>query len=349
MLMLSVTFVGLSAIIVLAAMLLAKFGDDIADQTGMGGSVTGLILLAGATSLPELSVGYGAIKINQPDLTAGGVLGSSLVNLLILALVDLISRKPGRILTRAAASHALSATAGALLTGIILLGILLDDSFVFLHMGPASWGAVACYALCARLIFRDQQEATRQAEKDGATEDPEEEAARRWPLFVNILGFGVATAIIFFVAPLLAVKADDIANLTGLGRTFIGTLLLAAVTSLPEAVSTIAAVRLGAVDMAIANIFGSNAFNMVIFATLDVTTPQSLLSSVSEVHAITATCVLITTAVGLMCILYQAKKRWWLVEPDALLIAILVLGSLYLVYVYSAAGPVPAVPVPTTG
>ena len=86
---------------------------------------------------------------------------------------------------------------------------------------------------------------------------------------------------------------------------------------------------------------------MVIFATLDVTTSNSLLSSVSEVHAITATCVLITTAVGLMCILYQAKKRWWLVEPDALLIALLVLGALYLVFVYSATGT--AVPPPTTG
>lgn len=344
---LSLTFVGLSAIIVLAAMLLAKFGDDIADQTGLGGSVTGLILLAGATSLPELSVGYGAIKIGSPDLTAGGVLGSSLVNLLILALVDLISRKPGRILTNAAASHALSATAGALLTGIILLGILLDDKHTFLHIGPASWGVIAGYALCARLIFRDQQEATRQAKEDGATEDPDEEEAKRWPLVINILGFVGATAIIFFVAPMLALKADQIAEVTGLGKTFIGTLLVAAVTSLPEAVSTIAAVRLGAVDMAIANIFGSNAFNMVIFATLDVTTNNSLLSSVSEVHAITATCVLITTAVGLMCILYQAKKRWWLVEPDALLIALLVLGALYLVFVYSATGT--AVPPSSTG
>lgn len=349
MLMLSLSFVGLSAIIILAAMFLAKFADDIADQTGMGGSVTGLILLAGATSLPELSVGYGAIKINQVDLTAGGVLGSSLINLLILALVDLISRRPGRILTRTSSGHALSATAGALLTGLVLLGILLDSKYVFLHIGPASWAVIAAYALCARLIFRDQKESSAQAEKT-VVPDATEEASNRWPLFVNILGFGLATAAIFFIAPELAKKANTIAVVTGLGQTFIGTLLVAAVTSLPEAVSTIAAVRLGAVDMAIANIFGSNAFNMVIFATLDVTTPGSLLSSVSETHAITAACVLITTAVGLMCILYQAKKRWWLVEPDAALIAILVLLALYLVYLNSAAltPPTAMPPLPTT-
>lgn len=336
MFILSLTFVGLSALIILAAMFLAKFGDEIADRTGMGGSVTGLVLLAGATSLPELSVGYSAIAYTEaPDITAGGVLGSSLVNLLILALVDLISRRPGRILTRSAAAHALSATVGALLTGLILLGILVDDpahSLAFLRVGPASWAVIAAYALCARLIFLDQRESVKAAAGEIPVKEEEEGPSGVGSLMLSIVGFLIATIVIFCVAPLLAEKADLIATRTGLGQTFIGTLLVAAVTSLPEAVSTIAAVRLGAVDMAIANIFGSNAFNMVIFATLDFSTGDSLLTVVSETHAITATCVLITTAVGLLSILYRAEKRLWLVEPDAALIAVLVIGALYLVY-----------------
>lgn len=333
MLLLSLSFVGLSAIIILAAMLLAKFGDEIAEKTGLGGSVTGLVLLAGATSLPELSVGYSAVRLGAPDLTAGGVLGSSLVNLLILALIDLISRRPGRILTRAAAAHALSATVGALLTGLILLGILYDTSWSLLRIGPASWAVIAAYALCARLIFYDQRIAVKQAasEIDAATVDDSDPS--QGSVIWSILGFALATAVIFFVAPMLASRADIIALETGLGRTFIGTLLLAAVTSLPEAVSTIAAVRLGAVDMAISNIFGSNAFNMVIFATLDVASEQPLLQIISETHALTAACVLVTTAVALLSILYRAEKRWWLLEPDSALIALLVIGSLYLVYV----------------
>jgi len=334
MLSLSLTFVGLSAVIIVSAMFLAKFGDEIANRTGLGGSMTGLVLLAGATSLPELSVGYGAIKIGAVDLTAGGILGSSLVNLLILALVDLISRRPGRILTRAAATHALSATVGALLTGLILLGILLDTPWSLLHIGPACWAVIAAYALCARLIFLDQRESSKQAATEKSADTSGDTKARRGSLALSIIGFAIATAVIFWVAPRLAVSADEIAEITGLGRTFIGTLLLAAVTSLPEAVSTIAAVRLGAVDMAIANIFGSNAFNMIILASLDVTLADSLLSVVSETHAITAACVLIITAVGLLSILYRAEKRWWLVEPDAALIAVLVVGSLYLVYVF---------------
>lgn len=337
MVSLSLTFVGLSAVIIVAAMFLAKFGDDIAERTGLGGSVTGLVLLAGATSLPELSVGAGAINIGAFDLTAGGVLGSSLVNLLILALVDLISRRPGRILTRASAAHALSATVGALLTGIILLGILLDTPWSLLRIGPASWAVIAAYALCARLIFLDQRESSKQAAAELPIAEVDDKPASG-SIWQSVIGFAIATGVIFMVAPILASKADQLAEITGLGRTFIGTLLVAAVTSLPEAVSTIAAVRLGAVDMAIANIFGSNAFNMVIFACLDVTTGGSLLSMVSEVHAITAACVLVTTAVGLLSILYRAEKRLWLLEPDAALIAVMVVGSLYLVYLYSGAG-----------
>ena len=333
MLALSLTFIALSAVIIVSAMFLAKFADEIADRTGLGGSVTGLVLLAGATSLPELAVGYEAIKMDAVDITAGGVLGSSLVNLLILALVDLISRRPGRILTRSAAAHALSATVGALLTALILLGIILDTSWSMLRIGPASWAVIAAYALCARLIFLDQRESSKHAAGELPAETEENQASR--PLALSILGFIAATVVIFFVAPMLAEKADMLAEVTGLGRTFIGTLLVAAVTSLPEAVSTIAAVRLGAADMAIANIFGSNAFNMVIFASLDFATERSLLNVISETHAITAVCVLVITAVGLLSILYRAEKRLWLVEPDAALIAVLVIGALYLVYVYS--------------
>lgn len=333
MISLSLSFFGLSAVIIIAAMFLAKFGDEIADLTGLGGSVTGLVLLAGATSLPELSVGYGAIQIDAPDLTAGGVLGSSLVNLLILALVDLISRRPGRILTRSAAAHALSATVGALLTSLILLGILLDAPWTLFHIGPASWAVIAAYALSARLIYLDQRESATMVEV-GAEQGESQNESKLKAILLSFLGFGAATAVIFVVAPMVASKADQIASQTGLGQTFIGTLLVAAVTSLPEAVSTIAAVRLGAVDMAIANIFGSNAFNMMILAVLDGTTADSILNVVDETHAITAACALVITAVGLLSILYQPKKRFWLFEPDAALIALLVFGSLYLIYAY---------------
>lgn len=148
----------------------------------------------------------------------------------------------------------------------------------------------------------------------------------------NLLGFFAAAGVIFFVAPQLAHTADTLAQQTGLGRTFFGTVFVALMTSLPEAVSTFAAVRLGTTDMAIGNILGSNAFNMLIFAFVDLASPTPVLSQVADVHCITAACVLITTAVTTLSLLYRAEKRWWIIEPDAALVVLLILGSLALIY-----------------
>jgi cation:H+ antiporter len=65
------TFLGAAAIIVLAGIFLTKYGDAIAEITGLGRLLVGSILLAGATSLPGLSVDINAIRLGRPNLGAG--------------------------------------------------------------------------------------------------------------------------------------------------------------------------------------------------------------------------------------------------------------------------------------
>jgi cation:H+ antiporter len=333
MVLLFIAFCSLSAVIVVAASFLAKYGDRIAQQTGMGGSVIGLVLLAGATSLPELSVGYSAVRMQAADLTVGGMLGSSLANLLILALLDLVSRRPGRVLSGAASSHALSGVVGGLLTGLILLGLLLDSAWSVLRLGPASWAVIFAYGWGTRLVYLNQHESLAEiSPRRPETVELKSGERKTGSLTSSLVGFSVATAVIFAVAPHLAANADSIAEITGLGRSFVGTLLLAIVTSLPEAVSTYTAIRIGAINMGIANIFGSNAFNMVILAILDAASPEPILNIVSSAHRITATSVLIVTTVAMLSLLNRVPKRWWILEPDSALLAILIIGSLYLVY-----------------
>ena len=334
--MLFLTFLFLAGIIIVSAMYLAKYADRIADQTGLGGSVTGLVLLAGATSLPEFSIGFSAVRMDAVDLTAGDVLGSSLINLLILAILDLFSRSPGRILSRTAAAHALSAIVACLLTSIVLLGMLLDSHWSVLRLGPMSWALLITYALCSRLLFLDQKTSAAHdaaalvEQHDPMTDSSGKVVHGRLPL--NILGFTAAAAVIFFIAPQLAHTADILADKTGLGRTFFGTVFVATMTSLPEAVATFTAIRLGTTDMAVGNILGSNAFNMVILGAVDTASVAPVMSRVSDTHCITAVCVIITTCATMLSLLYRAEKRWWIVEPDAALIVLLVLGSLWLVY-----------------
>lgn len=322
------TFLALAAVIVLAAMLLASFADELSVQTGLGHSVTGLVLLAGATSLPEFSIGYSAIRMGAADLTAGDVLGSSLLNLFLLAVLDMASRTPGRILSRRAVNHAMAAAVACVMTAIVLLGILLDSEWTFLRLGPASWALLLTYPLCTRILFRDQRAITATAEET----DHSAETAGHRSLTKNVLGFLGCGLVIFIVAPKLAHTADQLAVTTGLGRTFFGTLFVATMTSLPEAVSTYSAIRLKRPDMAIGNILGSNTFNMLILGVMDLATVKPVMSQVADVHAITAACVLLTTAVTILCLVYRSEKKWWIIEPDAMLVILLVVGSMYLVY-----------------
>lgn len=317
-------FIVLAGVIVVAGTYLAKSADLLGERTGMGRSMAGLVFLAIATSLPELTVDCSAAMIPAPDLAVGDILGSCLFNLLILAVLDLATTTRGRMLSRSAAAHALSATASILLTAFTLLFLLVDFPWPFHALGPGSIVIVITYALCVRLIYFDQQF------EHGDTTP--EVSAGETPLRRILATYVAATLVIFAAAPWLARTADQLAQLTGLGGTFVGTTLVALSTSLPEASTTRAAIRMNAPDLAIGNILGSNSFNIVILFAVDLFYDGPLLASVSETHAITAVAVVLVTAVATMGMLYRAEKRLWLIEPDAFVVILFVVGALWLVY-----------------
>lgn len=140
----------------------------------------------------------------------------------------------------------------------------------------------------------------------------------------------MATLVLQFVS--LAATAAELADRSGLGGTFVGTTLVAVTTSLPELVASLTAVRLGAVDLAIGNVFGSNAFNMIMFVPLDAAYPGSLFGAVSSAHAVTAFAVIVATAITVLGQLYHAERRLPVIEPDALLVILVIGGALALVF-----------------
>lgn len=342
-------FLGLSAVILVAGHYMAAAADVIGEKTGMGGSLAGLILLAAATSLPELAINIAAVRLpdstNGVDLCMGNVLGSSLFNLMILGVVDLAFRSRSKMFTSHSSEHALAALCSMGLTAIILLFMVLekqsnDFSFSLWHM---SLGPILCmvfYIFSIRLIYRDQ---------NPAEESEEERPAMTLSVAIGI--YVLTTAAIFIAAHYLAPTADRLAVITGLGGTFVGSTFLALTTSLPEMVTTVAAVRMGAANMAIGNIFGSNAFNIAILLPVDaIYTQGSLLADASLVHAATAAAVIFITCIATMAIVNRRAKQYWLIEPDSLLVVLLVLASLWGIYELTneivPAGTLPEVVVP---
>jgi cation:H+ antiporter len=331
-----VQFVVCAAVIVVAGTFLTRYADAIAEITKLGRLVIGSVLLAGATSLPELTVDISAIRLGLADLAVGDLMGSSLMNLLILAALDLTTQTRGTMFSRQAAAHALSGSVAAALTAFVCLGLLTAKPlapFAVLGVSPAIWLLVVAYGLGVRLIYLDQRVSVRSDAEHGA--EPPLPPGMTLPKAVA--GFAVCALAILIAGPYLAEAAGILAEKSGLGTTFVGTTLVALSTSLPELVSMIAAIRMGAIDLAIGNVFGSNAFNMILLAPLDVLYRDpvhhgSLLAAVSERHAITAVAAVMAMQVAIMGQLYRAESRTRLVEPDAWLVIAIVVGSLALIY-----------------
>ena len=137
-------------------------------------------------------------------------------------------------------------------------------------------------------------------------------------------------------APAFAWSAKRIAELSGLGTTFVGTWLVGLATSLPELVTAVAALRLGAVDLAVGNLFGSNAFNMVVFLAMDLAHPGgSIFGALDPAHGLSALLAVVLMALGLAAIVLRSEGRRNLLEPGSALMIAVYLSGLLLLYLYA--------------
>jgi cation:H+ antiporter len=321
-----VMFALSAAVIVIAGTKLSQYGDHIAEQTGLGGLWIGVVLMAGATSLPEVLTTISAALLQAPDLAVGDLFGAVMSNMLTLGIIDLLHRQK-RVWQQAAYEHTLSAALAMALTGLAGLFILLRANIALWGVGIDSLLIVVIYVFGMRVVYRQEDLRRRQQERERVLEAAEDGEHRIAVSTVELrragVGFAIATLAIVIAAPSLAASAKQIAEITGIGTTFIGTSLVAVTTSLPELVTSLAAVRLGAFDLAVGNLFGSNAFNMsVLFLTDIAYRPGPLLSAVSNTHTVTALVGILLMNIGLMGIIYRAEKRFLLIEPDSLLMII---------------------------
>lgn len=323
--MIWVQFVLAALVIVLAASRLATYGDVIALRTGLGRLFIGTLLVAMATSLPELLTAINAIRQGEPNLTAGDLFGSGMFNMVLLAAIDLLHRQQ-RVLRLVAKRHALSASLAVLLTGLAVLFIGVNLNLQVGWVGVDSLILIALYIYGIRLINRS----TYSTEVVPTTH---EMAAPTLPLWQAGVGFLVSTLVLVLATPWLVRSAIGIAEISGLSTGFVGAALVAVVTSLPEATSTFAAVRLGAYDMAVGNLFGSNLFNMFALGLLDFFyTDGRLLSVIDPTLTIAGLMALVLTTTALIGNVAPEERRLFFIEIDALLILIGYSGGLYLLY-----------------
>lgn len=287
---------------------LSRYGDIIAEKTGLGGLWVGLLLLGAVTSLPEIITGVSAVAVVKvPDLALGTIFGSNALNLFIIAILDVMPRS-GPVLSMAGQGHRLSAGLSILLIAFAGGSILLSTGVwggAIGWVGIYSVVLVLLYLWGSRRIFRRE----RQRPKVGALRY-ENVSSRRVYIY-----FAIAALAVIGAGTWLAFIGDEIAAGTGWGATFVGTLFLAITTSLPEVAVCIAALRIGATDMAIANVLGSNMFNMGIgILCYDLffrlfCRGGSIFSAASHDHVFTVGIVVLMTLIVIAGLILRPRRK----------------------------------------
>lgn len=294
-------------VIGIAGWRLSRYGDILAEKTGLSASWIGLILLATATSLPELVTGISAVTVaNATDIAVGNVLGATVFNLAFLVMLDFLYRKES-LYSRAAQGHILSAALGALLIAFAGFGLLLDQagfSPTLGHVGLYTPLLALIYLLAMRVVYQYEKRTLAEFAEAAAARYPEITMRQAW------MGYGLAAAAIVAAGSWLPFVAKDLAGFMGWEQSFVGTVLVAAITTAPEAMVTLSALRIGAVDMAIANLLGSNLFNIVILAVNDLFyAPGPLFAVVSPSHVMTALTAVMMSALVIVGLIYRPQGR----------------------------------------
>ena len=248
--------------------------ESIADETGIGRVWLGAIVLAAATSLPELVATVSAGAIGEADLAAGAVFGSNMFNMTILGVF--LALRPSALRPRG--SEVAVAMLAIGLATVALVAVVTRDPGLG-RLGGATVAVGVGYALGSFVLYRREQARGQVVAAHAVV------TGRR--LTAGTLATLLAGAAVVFVASIfLTDAAQGIAETLAVSGGVVGVVGLAAATSLPELVTSTVAWRRGASDLLVGNVLGSNVFNMAVLLPADAAFEEGgILAAVSEEQA----------------------------------------------------------------
>jgi cation:H+ antiporter len=320
-------FVICLAVILFAGTKLAQYGDAIAEKTGLGRIWIGVVLIAFVTTIPELVTSVSSVAlVHSPDLALGTLLGSCSFNLSILALLDILhSRTP--VLSVASPRHIVAGGWGAMLIAIAAAGIFAGRRFSFLTVGWVGIPTIVIlilYLVGMWWIFRRER---------GERLDTATITSHQYDKFTTrtvCIRFALAATAVIAAGIWLSFIGDGIGKTTGWGNTFVGSLFLAITTSAPELVVAITALRIGAIDLAVADILGANMLDIAMIVPVDLAQGRGfVLSSVSSGNLIVASVAVAMTLLVIAGLRFRRNRKVFRVASwyTPLLIALYVVGA----------------------
>ncbi len=265
----------------------------------------GMVFLAISTSMPELFSSIGAAGIaHSSNLAVGNILGTLIINLIILIMLDFQIKKP--VVSYGNQHHVLSGLLCifllSLVTSSIILQYILQPVIKFFHVGLDSIFIFIMCLIALRLVFIFEK-------RNNNLELDVKDVSGGWKIWTIFFIY------IFFVGSLgiwIADIADNIADITSwCNHTYFGSVFLAISSSLPEIIVSIFSVGVGSVNMAMGNILGSNLFDIIIIPISDLFyTNGIILSDVSLTHIFTAISAIVLISLFSIGIISKTKKSF---------------------------------------
>jgi cation:H+ antiporter len=323
-------FAAAAAVVWLAGTRIAGYASTLAER------IVGALLLGGITSLPEVATTGTAAASGNAALAVNNLLGGIAMQVAILAVADAAIGRGALSAIVARPTVLLQATLDILLLVLVATAITAGD-VPFLGLGAWTTGIAAAYLLAMVIIGRSHApQAWRPGRvvKQGAAGEQARDAAEETRSTGRIAAYTAAAAAVIFAAGYgLARSGEALAEQTGLGASFVGAVLVAIATSLPEVSSTIAAVRLGHFELAFGDIFGTNLFDVALVALADaVYAGGPVLREVGAFSVCAALLGILVTAIFLGGLIERRNKVVLRMGVDSLLVLLAYLGGLVVLY-----------------
>lgn len=254
------------AILVAGFVFLVKGADwfvegasKVAEKFGIPQLVIGLTIVAMGTSLPEAAVSVSAALKGSADITIGNVVGSNILNILIILGLTSVIRPIA--VQKSTVKYEIPFV---VLISAFLLGIGYTDHMVGRADGVVLWVLFIAYLLYLLKMTKSGEN----AQEESPAED------KPTPVWKMMLLIIVGAALIVLGSDLAVDAASELARIFGMSERLIGLTIVALGTSLPELVTSVTAAIKGKADIAVGNIVGSNIFNILfVVGTSSLITP----------------------------------------------------------------------------
>lgn len=337
-----VIFAIAAAIIWWSGTRLEGHADVLARRTRMGQAFTGMLLLAAATSLPEVATTVTAVVIfDDATLAVHNLIGGVALQTAILALADASKGRRGALTFFSPKFVLLIEGVGLLLLlQIVIAGMTANGFPVVLDVSLWLVLLLLAYVGLMYLVYRyrDQQswEPTRTEQEGktrGAAEEPEHGQEQERSTRRAALGFALMSGLVMLGGWAATGSAEALAHQTGLGSAFMGATLLALATSLPEVSTTVTAARHGRYATSVSNIFGSNAIDVGLLFLADVLYRNGSVLA----HGASSLVFVAALAAGMTCIylwglMERENRTVWCMGSDSFAVLIIYLGGVTVLY-----------------